>query len=89
MLALRVGGIAEAEKAEVNDCAKNRYQYTQPHLTVGYLFFRAFLFHILPPFNSIVSDFFAPSIFLIKIISLFILFHSPFIKSAHFSKNID
>lgn len=58
MLALRVGRIAEAEKAEVNDRAKNRYQYTQSHLTVGYLFFHAFLFHTDSPFKFIITDFF-------------------------------
>lgn len=79
MLALRVGRIAEAEKAEVNDRAKNRYQYTQLHLTVGYLFFRAFLFHTDSPFKFIITDFFAPSIFSLKIIYLFI----PFSQTVH------
>jgi len=79
MLALRVGRVAEAEKAEVNDRAQNRYQYTQPHLTVGYLFFRAFLFHTDSPFKFIITDFYAPSIFFSKIIYLFI----PFSQAVH------
>lgn len=79
MLALRVGRIAEAEKAEVNDRAKNRYQYTQSHLTVGYPFFRAFLFHTDSPFKFIITDFYAPSIFFSKIIYLFI----PFSQAVH------